>query len=117
MQSTRNGAWWLLLVIPVLPTIWAGVCILARKRREAVFCDPDVRRSIPEMAYYLKRLQRYGAAEDPDAERWAIEAVFSDHPMKEEQKELRRRVHAAQMEITRNNPFRRFMFRWVLFIT
>ncbi len=117
IQSARNGAWWLLLLIPVLPATWAGICILVRKRREAVFCDPDVRRSIPEMAYYLKRLQRYGAAEDPDAERWAIEAVFSDHPMKEEQKELRRRVHAAQMEITRNNPFRRFMFRWVLFIT
>ncbi len=113
--SARKGAWWLLLLIPILPALWAGTGILIRKRRNAIFRDSNVRRAIPEMAHYLKRLERCGLPADPDAERWAVEAAFSDHPMKEEQKELRKRVRAAQKEITKNRPLRRFLFRWILF--
>ncbi len=115
-DESKRGARWLLLLIPAVPALWVGACLLVRNRREARFADPNVRRSIPEMAYYLKRLERYGIGKDPDAERWAVEAVFSDHEMRAERKELRKRVHAAQKAVYRDKPFRRFLLRWILFV-
>ncbi len=113
----KRGAWWLmLLLIPAVPGVWIGVGILVRKRREARFADPNVRRAIPEMAFYLKRLERYGIEADPDAERWAIEAAFSDHKMQEERKELKKRVRAAQKAVYRDRPVRRFLLKWVRFV-
>lgn len=112
----KHGAWWLLLLIPVVPAMWIGVCLLVRNRRETRFADPDVRRAIPEMMVYLERLERYGIEKDPDAERWAVEAVFSDHEMRAERKELRKRVYAAQKAVYRDKPFRRFLLRWFRFV-
>lgn len=109
----QSRAWLLLLLIPVL---WLGVGMLIRVHREASFRDPNVRRSIPEMAYYLKRLERFGLEKDPDAEHWALEAAFSDHAMREELQTLRKRVRAAQTAFRRKRPFLQFVLRWVLFL-
>ena len=110
----RGSAWWILILL--VPLLWLGAGILVRRGREARFRDPNVRRSIPEMARYLKRLERFGAAKDPDAADWALEAAFSDHTMKAEHKALLKRVHAAQRALYANKPVRRFLIRWVLFI-
>ena len=116
IRQTRSqgNAWWLL--IPLVPTAWIGTGILVRKRREARFRDSNVRRSIPEMAHYLKRLERFGIPEDPDAEDWALEAAFSDHKMKAEHKTLLKRVRAAQNNVYADKPVRRVILRWILFL-
>lgn len=109
----RHGARWLL--IPLVPLAWVGIGLFARRRREASFCR-DPKRAIPDMAHYLKRLERFGVPKDPDAEDWALEAVFSDHKMKAQQKELLRRVQKAQRTVYANAPVRRFLLRWVLYL-
>ncbi len=115
-NARKQGAWWLLLLIPVVPMLWVGAYLLTRNRREARFSDPDVRRAIPEMTYYLRQLERYGIGKDPDAERWAEEAAFSDHDMQAERKELKKRVRAAQKAVYRDKPLRRFLLRWLRFM-
>lgn len=111
-----TGAWWLLLLIPVVPAIWIGAGILIRRYREALFGGKDAKRAIPEMAHYLKRLERYGYPKDPDADEWAEKAVFSNHSMIQEHRELLKRVHTAQREVCKNAPVRRFLLRWILFV-
>ncbi len=110
----RGGAWWIL--IPLVPLVWTGVGIVVRKRREARFQNANVRRSIPDMAQYLKKLERFGIPEDPDAEEWALEAAFSNHKMKTEHKTLIKRVHTAQHTLYTGNRVRGFLLRWVLFV-
>ncbi len=112
--KARGSAWWIL--IPLLPAAWVGTGLLIRRRRELRFRDPNVRRSIPEMAHYLERMQRFGVKKDPDVEKWALEAAFSNHKMQEEHRALLRRVHAAQKEICADKPARRFLLRWVLYL-
>ena len=89
---------------------------MRRRRREALFRDKNVRRSIPEMAAYLKRLERFGAKKDPDAAEWATEAAFSDHKMRSEHRILLKRVKEAQNALYADAPVRRFFCRWVLFV-
>ena len=113
-MKKRGGAWWIL--IPLVPLVWTGVGIVVRKRREARFQNANVRRSIPDMAQYLKKLERFGIPEDPDAEEWALEAAFSNHKMKTEHKTLIKRVHAAQHTLYTGNRVRGFLLRWVLFV-
>ena len=79
------------------------------------FRDPNVRRSIPDMAQYLHRLERFGARKDPDAEDWATEAAFSDHRMKAEHRTLLKRVHTVQRTLLKDKPVLRFLLRWVLY--
>ena len=110
----RGSAWWIL--IPLLPAAWVGTGLLIRRRREQRFRDPNVRRSIPEMAHYLDRLKRFGVKKDPDADEWALEAAFSNHKMQEEHRTLLRRVHAAQKAVYADKPALRFLLRWVLFL-
>ena len=114
--AKRSGAWLLLLLIPLVPAIWVGVGTLARRRRETLFRDKNVRRSIPEIAAYLRRLERFGAKKDPDADEWATEAAFSDHKMRSEHRILLKRVKEAQNALYADAPVRRFFCRWVLFI-
>lgn len=109
----RGSAWWVLILLA--PAAWVGTGLLMKKRREARFRDPNVRRSIPEMAHYLDRLQRFGAKKDPDAEDWALEAAFSNHKMKEEHRTLLKRVHAVQNDLNRDKPLLRFLLKWVLY--
>ncbi len=115
-DAERSGAAWLLLLIPLVPAAWLGIGILKRRRREMLFRDRNVRRSIPEMAAYLKSLECFGAKKDPDADAWAEEAAFSDHEMRNEHRILLKRVRAAQNALYKNAPVRRFFCRWVLFI-
>lgn len=110
----RGGARWIL--IPLVPALWTAAGIFVRKRREARFNNADVKRSIPDMARYLAKLERFGIRKDPDAEDWALEAAFSNHRMKAEHKELLRRVHAAQRALYTDKPARGFLLRWVLFV-
>ncbi len=112
-RTGGHGAWWLL--IPLVPLAWVGIGSLLRRFREASFCRADAKRAIPDMAHYLKRLERFGVPKDPDAEEWALEAVFSDHRMKARQKTLLKRVHAAQRTVCANKPVRRFILRWILY--
>lgn len=112
----RNGALWLLLLIPLAPAAWIFAGTLRRRRREARFRDKNVRRSIPEIAYYLKRLERFGAPKDPDAEEWATEAAFSDHKMHREHRILLKRVKEAQDALYADRPVRRFFCRWIRFV-
>ncbi len=112
-RSGGHGAWWLL--IPLIPLAWVGAGLLIRRGREASFRRADAKRAIPDMAHYLKKLERFGIEPDPDAEAWALEAVFSDHRMKTRQRELLKRVHAAQRAVYANAPVRRFLLRWILF--
>lgn len=106
---------WLLLLIPLVPAAWIGVGLLIRRYRETLFRNRDVKRSIPEMAHYLNRLHKYGYPKDPDADEWALEAVFSEHPMTEEHRTLLKRVHTAQKTAFREKPLKRFLLRWILF--
>ncbi|MBR4907197.1 MAG: hypothetical protein IKZ44_10165 [Clostridia bacterium] len=110
----RGSAWWIL--IPVLPAAWVGTGLLFRRRRELRFRDPNVRRSIPEMAYYLDRLTRFGVKKDPEVDEWALEAAFSNHKMQEEHRALLRIVHAAQKAVCTDKPALRFLLRWVLYL-
>ncbi len=110
----RGSAWWIL--IPLVPAAWVGAGLLLRRRREQRFRDPNVRRSIPEMAHYLERLQRFGVKKDPDADAWATEAAFSNHKMQEEHRALLKRVHAAQRTVYADKPVLRFLLRWVLYL-
>ena len=114
-EPEKHGAWWLLLLIPAVPGAWLLIGTLRRRYRETLFRNKDCKKSIPEMAYYLHRLERYGIKKDPDADEWALEAVFSDHAMQKEHRELIKRVHAAQREVYRKAPIRRFILRWILF--
>lgn len=111
--KSRGSAWWIL--IPLVPLIWVGTGLIIRKRRELRFRDPNVRRSIPDMAQYLQRLERFGVQKDAEAEEWATEAAFSDHKMKEEHKALLKRVHTVQRTLYANKPVLRFLLRWVLY--
>ena len=115
-EKKSGGAWWLLLLVPIVPAAWAGVGTIVRRRREALFRDKNVRRSIPEIAAYLRRLERFGAPKDPDADAWAEEAAFSDHKMRSEHRILLKRVRDAQNALYKNAPVRRFFCRWVLFL-
>ena len=113
-EKRRGSVWWIL--IPLVPLVWAGTGLLIRKQREKRFRDPDVRRSIPDMAQYLRRMKRYGVEPDPKAEEWALEAGFSNHPMQEEHRLLLKRVHAEQRKLFQDQPLKRFIFRWVLYL-
>lgn len=113
-SKARVSLWWLL--IPVVPILWVGTGLLIRKRREARFRDPNVKRSIPYMARYLRRLERLKIPKDPDAQDWAVEAAFSNHAMKEEHRELLKRVHKAQREAYGDKPILHFLLRWVIYI-
>ena len=115
-EEDAPGAWWLLVLIPVVPAVWIGVGLLIRKRRETVFSGSDAKRAIPEMAHYLKRLERYGWPNDPEAEKWALEAAFSNHPMEAEHRTLLNRVHKAQRKVCKDKPGLRFLLRWVLYV-
>ena len=110
----RGSAWWIL--IPLVPLIWVGTGLAVRRRRESRFCDPNVRHSIPDMAQYLQRLERFGVPKDADAEEWATEAAFSDHQMKTEHRTLLKRVHTVQRTLYAGKPIRRFLLRWVLYL-
>ena len=112
-SKAHVSLWWLL--IPAVPILWVGTGLLIRKRREARFRDPNVRRSIPHMALYLKRLERLKVPKDPDARDWAVEATFSNHAMKEEHRELLKRVHKAQRDVYRDKPVLRFLLRWIVY--
>lgn len=111
--TAPRGARWML--IPLIPILWVGTGLVIRRHREARFRRADIKRSIPDMARYLEKLERFGIPKDPDAEDWALEAVFSNHKMKAEHKELLKRVHAAQREVYAKSPIRRFLLRWVLY--
>jgi hypothetical protein len=110
----RGSAWW--IVIPLIPLAWVGTGLLIRKRREARFCDPNVRRSIPDMAQYLSRMERFGVKQDPQTEEWAVEAAFSNHRMQEEHRLLLKRVHTMQRELYADRPLKRFILRWILYL-
>ena len=89
---------------------------MIRRRREQRFRDPNVKHSIPEMAHYLDRLMRFGVKKDPDADKWALEAAFSNHKMQEEHRALLKRVHEAQKAVFKDKPALRFLLRWVLYL-
>lgn len=113
-EKRRGSAWWIL--IPLVPLAWLGAGLLMRRLREQRFRDPDTRRSIPDMAEYLRRMERFGIEQEPKAEEWALEAGFSNHSMKEEHRLLLRHVHAAQRKLYADQPLKRFIFRWVLYL-
>ena len=106
--------WWIL--IPLVPLLWVGTGTVLRRIRESRFRQKNVKRAIPEMSRYLSMLHRFGVPPDPDAPRWALEAAYSNHRMREEHKELLRRVKAAQQSVYANAPVKRFLLRWVLFL-
>lgn len=112
--KTRAGAWWIL--IPLIPLLWVAAGSLIRRMRDLRFRDANVRRSIPDMAQYLRRLERFGAEKDPDAEEWATEAAFSNHKMKAEHRTLLKRVHTVQQTLYADKPVLRFLLRWVLYL-
>ena len=113
-NKKRGSAWWILILL--LPAAWVGTGLLIRRRREQRFRDPNVKHSIPEMAHYLDRLMRFGVKKDPDADKWALEAAFSNHKMQEEHRALLKRVHEAQKAVFKDKPALRFLLRWVLYL-
>lgn len=110
----RGSAWWIL--IPLVLLVWFGTGLLVKRQREKRFRNPDARRSIPDMAQYLRRMKRFGIEQDPRAEEWTLEAGFSNHPMQEEHRLLLKHVHAAQRKLYADQPLKRFILRWVLYL-
>lgn len=113
-EKKHGSLWW--IAIPLIPLLWVGTGLVIRRIRDARFRNADIRRSIPDMAHYLALLGRFGVPKDPDAEDWALEAVFSNHTMQAEHRELLKRVREAQRSVYANAPIRRFLLRWVLYL-
>lgn len=111
----KNGAWWLLLLIPLIPAGWLAPGALIRRRRTERFRQPNAKKAVLELLRYRKKLERFGVPPDPDAEEWAEEAMFSNHSMTEARRELYKRVRNIQHTLYKDRPFKRFICRWVLF--
>ena len=107
--------WWLLLLLtPALPIGWLFVGGVLRRRRKHAFLQKNAKKAILAMARYRAQLERCGLPPDPDVDAWAEEAMFSNHPMTAERKELYARITAAQKTLYRNKPLKRFIARWIL---
>ena len=116
-EPEHVSAWWLLLVlIPVIPLGWLLIGSILITRRRRAFRQKDAKQAILAMVRYHDRLERCGVPPDSQLDAWAEEAMFSNHPMTAERKELYRRITDAQNTLYRNEPLKRFFARWVLLL-
>ena len=109
----HGGVWWLLLV-PMLPVVWIGVGMLIRTRRKNRFRQKNARKAVICILQYLKQLERFGVAREPNAQELEEEALFSNHPMTETRKALLAKVQKIQNTLYRDKPVRRFFVKWIL---
>ncbi len=111
----KISAWWLLLLlVPLLPAAWIGICALVRTRRQNRFRQKNAKTAVLLMLQYLARLERFGVKRDPRAESWAEEAAFSDHDMTDTRKLLLSMVGKTQDGLYRDAPVKRFFVKWIL---
>lgn len=113
-KAQRISPWWLLLTVPVALIAWLLIGSVVQKRRKHAFLQKNAKKAILAMASYHRRLEQRGAPFDPEIDAWAEEAMFSNHAMTAERKEVYRRVKAAQKALYRDKPLKRFWARWVL---
>ncbi len=108
------GAWRLLLLVPLLPALWAGFGALVRIRRRNRFRQRNAKTAVLLILAYLERLERFGVKRDARAKEWAEEAAFSDHDMTETRKALLATVRKVQNTLYRDAPVKRFFVKWIL---
>ena len=114
-SGRASGAWWLLLLVPVLPAVWIVCGMMIRKRRDSRFRQKNGRQAVLCMLQYLKTLERYGIAPDPHAQEWEDEAIYSNHPMTETRKDLLHTIRLEQNKLFWDEPLKRFFIKWILF--
>ena len=106
-----------LLIIPAAAGLWVLVGTLLRSRREKRFRQKDGRKGVMLMLKYHRMLEKlFGAPSLSNAEELANEAVFSQHSMKSQQKELYERICVVRRRLCLESGLRKLIFRWVLFI-
>lgn len=111
--------WWLLWLLLIPATVF-GLKTARKKvgeKRKETFRQKNAREAILAMYRYQKRLERYGAAEDPDELALAEEAAFSDHAMTAERKKMLDIVKRSVSELEQQPRWKRFLYRWILFLT
>ena len=104
-----------LAVILALAGAWEGFGAFIRARRNRLFNQQDSRAAVLAMLKYLDRLIRYGADVPENAEELAQEARYSNHSMKENQKELLELVRRNREILKKHSPIMRFILKWVTF--
>lgn len=111
--------WWLLWLL-LIPAAVFGVRtarkMIGEKRKES-FRQKDARAAILAMYRYQTRLERYGAHEDPGELALAEEAAFSNHDMTAERKTMHDIVWRSVAELEKQSRWKRFLYRWILFLT
>lgn len=114
-ESKRVSTWWIVpLLLPILIAAWIGFGMLLRERRAKAFRQKNARKAVLAMLRYLERLERFGVEREEQADEWAEEAAFSDHPMTETRKYLLSKIKTTQSTLYRNAPHKRFFVKWVL---
>ena len=111
--------WWLLwlLVPPALAAgLWYSRKVVRQKRQES-FRQKNARAAILAMYRYQLRLERFGAPADAAERELAEEAAFSDHAMTEERKTMLAIVKKSLAVLDRHPRWKRFVYRWILFLT
>ncbi len=118
-QLKKLNLWWLLLLLvpPAIAAALWGIGGYLRSRRQQAFRQKDARSAILAMYRYLLRLERFGAKSDPHAKALAEEAAFSNHPMTEERKTMHAIVRHAAASLQKHPWWKRFAYRWFLFLT
>ena len=102
---------WLSLGAAGAAGLWLAVGALVRRSRKRRFEREDSRGAVLDMLEYLDSLKVHGAHGPDNAEALANEAAFSNHPMKEEQKQLLELVEKNSRELLRDRPLKRFFLK------
>lgn len=114
VKKTRTKLWWL-LSIPAAILLWEAVGVVIRKLRKRRFTQSNSKNAVLAMLKYLDSLKRYGAPLPKNAEALENEALFSNHSMKQAQKELYKHVEDVRFRLYRRLPAMRFILRWITF--
>lgn len=110
-----NAKLWLPIMLLAAILIWQGAGVIIRARRKRAFEQEDSRAAVLAMIEYLGSVRRYGAPSVKDAETLEKEAAFSNHPMKDKQKELLEMVEDTRFSLCRHSPLMRFVIKWITF--
>lgn len=110
--------WWLLCFL-LIPASVFGLRTVRRRiadKRIDMFRQKNAREAILAMYRYQQRMERYGAPKDPNEFTLAEEAAFSDHAMTAERKMMHEIIRRSVAELEKQPRWKRFLYRWILFL-